>query len=113
VTAPSVDGEGEGEDWIVAGHLRLSPSRQEVWNGTRQVSLTATEFRVLELLMTQGNHGVTQEDILAAGGIDPPDREHVDSFINQLRRKTGFRGRDHGLRKEKIVRYYMDDSEAP
>jgi DNA-binding response OmpR family regulator len=99
------------DDWIVAGHLRMNPARGEAWSGTRRIALTAAEFRVLELLVTQGSQGVTQEAIAAAGGLDPADRELVDGFVTQLRRKTGFRGRDHGLRKERIVTYYLDDSD--
>jgi hypothetical protein len=106
---------GDVDDWIDAGHLRLSPSRQQAWTGRRHVRLTPHEYRVLELLVTSGSHGVTTEEIIAAGGLedDPKGMEAADEFVAQLQRKTGFRRRDQGLRKQRVVTYYYDESDGP
>jgi hypothetical protein len=95
--------------WIVAGNLRVSPALGEVWCGEREIALSPSELRVLELLVTSGDRGVTREAIVAAGELDDsagPDA--VDAIVTQVRRKTGIRGRGHAVRKERVVTYFLE-----
>jgi DNA-binding response OmpR family regulator len=81
----------------------------EVWSGDHKVDLTPTELRVLELLITNAEHGVTREALVEAGELDEgggPDA--VDAIVTQVRRKTGIRGRGHAVRKERVVTYFLE-----
>jgi hypothetical protein len=100
---------GESSEWIAAGDLRVSRTSGEVWSGDRKVDLTPSELRVLELLITGGEHGVTREALVEAGELDEgggPDA--VDAIVTQVRRKTGIRGRGHAVRKERVVTYFLE-----
>ena len=74
--------------------LVISPDRFEVMLGDRQVDLTATEFRILILLVRRPGWVFTRSQIVdAARGEDYPvtDRS-VDVHIASLRKKLGSSG---------------------
>ena len=75
----------------------------------REVSLTRPELGVLELLLRSGSDGVTPEAIKAAAGDGAGD---PDAIVAQLRRKTGVRGRGQGVRKERVLLYFLGEDEA-
>jgi two-component system, OmpR family, response regulator MprA len=109
--------DADAPEWIVAGELRLSPSRREVWSGDRKVALTDSEFGVLHLLMTAGDQGVTRDAIVKAGRLDEfQGRDAVETILARVRRKAGVRGQGNVLRKERVVTYFLDgagtDSES-
>jgi hypothetical protein len=100
---------GQSAEWIAAGDLRVDRATGEVWSGDHKVDLTPTELRVLELLITNAEHGVTREALVEAGELDEgggPDA--VDAIVTQVRRKTGIRGRGHAVRKERVVTYFLE-----
>jgi hypothetical protein len=106
---PATPARDDPTGWIVAGDLRLSTARGEVWCGERKIALSPSELRVLELLITGGDRGVTREEIIEAGELDDaagPDA--VDAIVTQVRRKTGIRGRGHAVRKERVVTYFLE-----
>ncbi len=79
----------------VAG-IRLDCARHRVWVGAREVVLTATEFRLLHILMSQPGR-VFDRDTL--GGQAYPDGRHVsgrtvDSHIRRIRGKFRDLGHD-------------------
>ena len=101
---------GEPAEWIAAGDLRVSRTLGEAWCGDRKVDLNAAELRVLELLITSGDRGVTREELVEASELDD-DRagpDAVEAILTQVRRKTGIRGRGHAVRKERVVTYFLE-----
>ncbi len=71
------------------GPLRLSPEAHRVWARDQEVSLTATEFRLLEVLMRRPSRVFTREELSARAY---PDARHVsgrtlDSHIRRIRGK--------------------------
>jgi hypothetical protein len=100
-------------DWLVAGDLRMSRARGEVWCGTRKVELTESELGVLELLMSAGPEGVTRAAILEAGQLDESGRpDPVDAIVGTVRRKVGIRpsAARAVLRKQRVVMYFLEDA---
>ena len=91
---PEPPADDRAPSWLVSGKLRMRLSTGEVWSGNRRVDLNHAERRVLELLLTQGGHGLTSESILEAAGLPPDEgREASDAIIATVRRKTGTTGR--------------------
>ncbi len=71
------------------GALRLSPEAHRVWAHDQEVSLTATEFRLLEVLMRRPSRVFSREELSARAY---PDARHVsgrtlDSHIRRIRGK--------------------------
>ena len=101
---------GDPTEWIVAGDLRVSRTLGEVWCGDRKVELNPSELRVLELLISSGDRGVTREALVEASELDDdvPGPDPVEAIVTQVRRKTGIRGRGHAVRKERVVTYFLE-----
>jgi hypothetical protein len=99
--------------WLVVGDLRMHTATGEVWSGTHEVHLTAAELAVLELLMTNGDKGVTTEAIIAAAQLDEssPEWNDPDAILTQLRRKTRVRGNAQSVRKERVLLYFFGDED--
>ena len=97
---------------MTSGDLRMQRSTGQVISHGREVSLSRPELGVLELLLRSGSDGVTPEAIKAAAGDGAGD---PDAIVAQLRRKTGVRGRGQGVRKERVLLYFLgeDDAEPP
>ncbi len=101
--APEPGGEGgalsgphEGSV-IERGRLRMDPSRHQVtWDG-RAVSLTVTEFLILEALAQRPGVIKSRNQLMDAAYPDDVfvDDRTVDSHIKRLRRK--FRGADNAF----------------
>ena len=85
----------------------------EVWSGSHEVNLTAPELAVLELLMTNGDKGVTTDAIIAAAQLDEtsPEWNDPDAILTQLRRKTRVRGNAQSVRKERVLLYFFGDED--
>jgi hypothetical protein len=106
--------DGAEAEWLESGELRMCPSTGTVIANGREVSLTTAELGVLELLLTSGNEGVTPEAIKAAAGAtdEAADEVDPDAIVVQLRRKTGLRGRNSGMRKERVLLYFFGEDEG-
>jgi DNA-binding response OmpR family regulator len=74
--------------------LTLNPASREVARGGRRVSLTRTEYGLLELLMRRGGRVVTRENLIeAVWGFDSEVRSNtLDAFIRLLRDKVDVEG---------------------
>jgi two-component system response regulator CpxR len=86
------------------GDLRLELGSQSVFHADELVSLTATEFRVLECLVQSAGDVVSKDDIArpALGRRILPYDRSVDAHIVQLRKKLG--PLPNGLQRIKTIR---------
>ena len=73
-----------------AGGLCLDPAAREVFQRGKRVSLTPTEFRLLETLMRRVNRAVSRDSIIEAvwGFEEDVESNTVDVFIKLLREKV-------------------------
>ncbi len=103
---PAEGGSGEGEqaaEPIVRGRLTMDPARHRVvWNGgdgrRGDVSLTVTEFMILETLAQRPGFVKSREQLMDAAYSQDVyvDDRTIDSHIKRLRKK--FRAVDHGFK---------------
>jgi two-component system phosphate regulon response regulator PhoB len=83
--------QAEPQQVIRHGDLAIDVARHEVMFGGKQVSLTATEFRILHFLASKPGRVLSRDDIIdAALGRDANvfDRT-IDVHITAIRRKLG------------------------
>ncbi|HEY7351868.1 MAG TPA: response regulator transcription factor [Terriglobales bacterium] len=71
------------------GDFTIDSGTREVKRGNREINLTATEYRLLEMLMRNVGHGVSRSAILnAVWGLDDEIEENtLDAFVSSLRSK--------------------------
>jgi DNA-binding response OmpR family regulator len=76
---------------IVVGRLRLDSDAHRLEIGGKDVVLTATEFRLLQLLVERRGRVQTRTRLLADawGYAEDVDSRTVDTHIRRLRRKLG------------------------
>jgi two-component system response regulator MprA len=69
--------------------LLLDPVSHGVWRAGASLSLTATEYRVLEFLMRRAGHAVSRSAIIEGvwGFEEDIEANTVDAFIRHLREK--------------------------
>jgi two-component system phosphate regulon response regulator PhoB len=81
----------EGQDRLVAGDLTLDVPGYRLLVEGEEVVLTATEFRLLKILMERCNRVQTRDTLLADvwGYGEDVDSRTVDTHIRRLRRKLG------------------------
>lgn len=86
---PRSDADPDLPEPLVRGRLRMDPARHEVsWNGS-PVSLTVTEFLILEALATRPGLVKSRNQLMDAAYSDDVfvDDRTIDSHIKRLRRK--------------------------
>ena len=81
--------EQPAERTIVSGEMRIDLDSRRVFIGEREVNLTAQEFDLLELLITNPNKVFNRENLLnLVWGYDyPGDVRTVDVHVRRLREK--------------------------
>ena len=81
--------EQPAERTIVSGEMRIDLDSRRVFIGDREVNLTAKEFDLLELLITNPNKVFNRENLLnLVWGYDyPGDVRTVDVHVRRLREK--------------------------
>jgi two-component system OmpR family response regulator len=85
-----INPDAEGELHYECGRLSMNVDRHEVLLDASPVDLSATEFRLLEVLMDRKNRLVTREQLLReVWNIDFDSETSVlDTYISYLRRKV-------------------------
>lgn len=79
---------------LAAGDLLLDIERHQVSAGGKEINLTATEFKLLRLLLERKGRVQTREELLAEVWNYSPDLETrtVDTHVRRLREKLGAGG---------------------
>lgn len=80
---------GGGEEMLQVGDLNLNPKTMEVKRGSKLLTLTAQEYKLLHYLMSNPGRVLTREMILNRVWQYSPDIESrvVDIYIGYLRKK--------------------------
>jgi len=91
--------------------LTLDPVTREVRRGDRPISLTRTEFTLLELLLSYPKHVLTRGRILEeVWGYDfPTSGNALEVYIGYLRRKTEADGEPRLIHTVRGVGYVLRD----
>jgi two-component system phosphate regulon response regulator PhoB len=89
------------EEELVAGDIRLDVPGHRLFIAGEEISLTATEFRLLKLLMERTGRVLTREMLLTEGWgyAEDVDSRTVDTHVRRLRRKLG----DEAQRIETVI----------
>jgi two-component system response regulator MprA len=97
---------------LTVGNLVLNPLTREVRRGDRELSLTKTEFDLLELLMQQPNTVISRDYIYETiWGYDfETNSKSLDVYIGYLRRKTEEEGENRLLYTIRGVGYTVKES---
>jgi two-component system, OmpR family, response regulator MprA len=92
--------------------LSLDPETREVHRGDRPISLTRTEFSLLELLLTNPRRVLTRTQILEqVWGYDfPTTGNALEVYIGYLRRKTEADGEPRLIHTVRGVGYVLRDT---
>ncbi|MPY85731.1 MAG: response regulator [Actinophytocola sp.] len=92
--------------------LTLDPVTREVRRGDRPISLTRTEFTLLELLLSYPKHVLTRGRILEeVWGYDfPTSGNALEVYIGYLRRKTEADGEPRLIHTVRGVGYVLRDT---
>lgn len=92
--------------------LSLDPDTREVFRGSRNISLTRTEFALLELLMSNPRRVLTRSAILEdVWGYDfPTSGNALEVYIGYLRRKTEADGESRLIHTVRGVGYVLRES---
>lgn len=92
--------------------LELDPGTREVARGQRRISLTRTEFSLLELLMSHPKQVLTRSRLLEdVWGYDfPTSGNALEVYIGYLRRKTEADGEPRLIHTVRGVGYVLRES---
>jgi two-component system response regulator MprA len=107
--APGQDGQPES---LRFADLELDPGTREVSRGLRRISLTRTEFALLELLMSHPKQVLTRSRLLEdVWGYDfPTSGNALEVYIGYLRRKTEADGEPRLIHTVRGVGYVLRES---
>jgi two-component system response regulator MprA len=105
----ATSGVGSGIDPLRFADLKLDPVTREVRRGDRLVSLTRTEFALLELFMTHARQVLTRSIIFErVWGYDfGPSSNQLWVYVSYLRRKLEAGGESRLIHTERGVGYAL------
>ncbi len=108
-TAPSADGSSQV---LTYSDLSLDPATRDVRRGERSLSLTRTEFSLLELLMRHPRIVLDRARILdEVWGFDfATTANSLEVYVGYLRRKTEFDGENRLIHTVRGVGYVLRDT---
>ncbi|MET9026791.1 response regulator transcription factor [Nocardia sp. NPDC004168] len=105
-------GPGDASEAMKFADLSLDPVTREVSRGARQISLTRTEFSLLEMLMANPRRVLTRSRILEeVWGYDfPTSGNALEVYIGYLRRKTEAEGEPRLIHTVRGVGYVLRET---
>lgn len=105
---------GVSQPPVVVGNLRLDPGSWEVTRGDRQISLTRTEFALLEMLMRHPRQVLTRSQIYEeVWGWDlDASSNSLDVYVGYLRRKLEAGGEPRIVHTVRGVGYVLRSAEG-
>ncbi len=108
-TADQID---DGSETMTFADLSLDPITREVSRGERGISLTRTEFSLLEMLMANPRRVLTRSRILEeVWGYDfPTSGNALEVYIGYLRRKTEAEGEPRLIHTVRGVGYVLRET---
>jgi two-component system, OmpR family, response regulator MprA len=108
-TSPEERGRDENPDPLTFADLSLDPVTREVKRGDRPITLTRTEFSLLELLIANPRRVLTRSRILEeVWGYDfPTTGNALEVYIGYLRRKTEAEGEPRLIHTVRGVGYVL------
>jgi two-component system response regulator MprA len=94
------------------GDLSLDPATREVHRGSRPISLTRTEFALLEMLIANPRRVLTRSRILEeVWGFDfPTSGNALEVYVGYLRRKTEAEGESRLIHTVRGVGYVLRET---
>jgi two-component system response regulator MprA len=103
---------GEADAPMRFADLELNPATREVSRGDRGISLTRTEFALLELLLGAPKHVLTRSRILEeVWGFDfPTSGNALEVYVGYLRRKTEAGGEPRLIHTVRGVGYVLRET---
>jgi two-component system response regulator MprA len=103
---------GEASEAMKFADLSLDPVTREVSRGVRPISLTRTEFSLLEMLMANPRRVLTRSRILEeVWGYDfPTSGNALEVYIGYLRRKTEAEGEPRLIHTVRGVGYVLRET---
>ncbi|MEV1294576.1 response regulator transcription factor [Pseudonocardia sp. NPDC049635] len=109
---PEPDGAAGASAALRFADLSLDPDTREVTRGERAISLTRTEFSLLELLLAHPRRVLTRAQILEqVWGYDfPTSGNALEVYVGYLRRKTEADGEPRLIHTVRGVGYVLRES---
>lgn len=106
------DGSSPDTAALTFSDLALDPITREVTRGQRQISLTRTEFALLEMLIANPRRVLTRSRILEeVWGFDfPTSGNALEVYIGYLRRKTEAEGEPRLIHTVRGVGYVLRET---
>ncbi|MFF5992292.1 response regulator transcription factor [Prauserella flavalba] len=109
----SAESQGSQHSEVLSfSDLTLDPGTREVRRGERPISLTRTEFALLELFMSYPKHVLTRSRILEeVWGYDfPTSGNALEVYVGYLRRKTEAEGEPRLIHTVRGVGYVLRET---
>ncbi|MDX3189171.1 response regulator transcription factor [Streptomyces sp. MN03-5084-2B] len=103
---------GQVSEALAFADLTLDPGTREVRRGGREISLTRTEFALLELFLSYPKHVLTRGRILEeVWGYDfPTSGNALEVYVGYLRRKTEAEGEPRLIHTVRGVGYVLRET---
>lgn len=108
----AVPDDGVDSETLTFSDLSLDPVTRDVSRGDRQISLTRTEFALLEMLMANPRRVLSRSRILEeVWGYDfPTSGNALEVYVGYLRRKTEADGEPRLIHTVRGVGYVLRES---
>ena len=103
---------GQASEALAFSDLTLDPGTREVRRNGREISLTRTEFALLELFLSYPKHVLTRGRILEeVWGYDfPTSGNALEVYVGYLRRKTETEGESRLIHTVRGVGYVLRET---